>query len=75
MWLINVQCDFIEARKSGIIVVYENNQPRFIVDVALPGEIRTSEKVENYQELRQGIVKIWKIGELMVGFVQVYQQA
>ena len=72
---IHVQCDHvIEARRPDVPVDKENKVCA-ITDVAIPGDIRVSEKetekVEKYQDLRREIAKIWKIKEEKVVFIVI----
>ena len=53
-----IQCDReIKARKPDVAVVNKNERSCAIIDVAIPGGIRVSEKekekIQRYQELRE----------------------
>ena len=49
----------IKARKPDIVLVNKNERSFAIIDIAIPGEIRISEKekekIERYQELKREI--------------------
>lgn len=66
LWDVMIQCDhYIEYRKPDIVVVENDDRRCFIVDVAIPGDKRIvckeEEKVEKYQELRQDMIRTWKL--------------
>ena len=66
LWDVMIQCDhYIENRKPDIVVVEKDDRRCFIVDVAIPGDkrivSREEEKVEKYQELRQDMIRMWKL--------------
>ena len=45
LWDVMIQCDReIKARKSDIVVVNKNDRSCAIIDIAIPGDIRVSEK-------------------------------
>ena len=45
LWDVNIQCDhLIEARRPDIVVVSKGERKCSIIDVAVPGGSRTSEK-------------------------------
>ena len=53
-----IQCEReIKARKADIVVVNKNERNCAIIDIAIPGDIRVSErekeKIERYQELKK----------------------
>ena len=53
LWDINIQVDkFIKARRSDIILVRKEKKECVIIDIAVPGFIRTQmkedEKIEKY---------------------------
>ena len=55
-----IQCDTaIKARKPDIVVVNKNERSCAIIDIAIPGDIRVSEKekekIERCQELKRKI--------------------
>ena len=55
----------IKARKPDIVVVNKNEKSCAIIDIAIPGDIRVSEKekekIERYQELKKEIKRMWNI--------------
>ena len=67
LWnVIMIQCDGeIQARKPDIVVVNNSERSCAIADIAIPGDIRVSEKekekIERYQELKREIKRIWNI--------------
>ena len=45
LWDVMIQCDTeIKARKSDIVVVNKNERSCAIIDIAISGDIRVSEK-------------------------------
>ena len=61
-----IQCDReIKAKKPDIVVVNKNERSCAIIDIAIPGDIRVSEKekekIERYQELKREIKRVWNI--------------
>ena len=53
-----IQCDIeIKARQPDIALVNKNEKSCAIIDIAIPGDIRVSEKeqkkIEKYQELKR----------------------
>ena len=70
-----IQCDReIKARKPDIVVV-NKNETCAIIDIAIPGDIRVSEKekekIERYQELKTEIKRLWNIKNIKVTSVNV----
>ena len=66
MWNFNIQVDkFIEARRPNIIFVRKKKTECVIIDIAVPGDIRTQmkedEKIEKYEDLRWEISKPWGV--------------
>ena len=63
LWDVMIQCDReIKARKPDIVVVNKNERSCAIIDIAIPGDIRVSEKekekIERYQELKREIKRM-----------------
>uniref|UniRef100_A0A1X7VT24 Uncharacterized protein n=1 Tax=Amphimedon queenslandica TaxID=400682 RepID=A0A1X7VT24_AMPQE len=60
----------VEHCKPDIVVVMKREKSCMIIDVAVPGDTQVEgkedEKVENYQELRQEIVKLWGMKKVEV---------
>ena len=76
MWDFSIQTDHvIEARTPDLVVVDKNRRTCKVIDFAVPRDSRTGEKekekIENYQDLRMELQKIWnvrvKIIPLVVG--------
>ena len=66
-----LQCDReVKARKPNIVVVNKNKKSCAIIDIAIPGDIRVSEKerekIERYQELKGEIKRMWNIRGIKV---------
>ena len=64
MWDFNIQVDkFIEARRPDISLVRKKKKECVIIDIAVPGNIKTQlkedEKIEKYEDLRREISKLW----------------
>uniref|UniRef100_A0A1X7UR25 Uncharacterized protein n=1 Tax=Amphimedon queenslandica TaxID=400682 RepID=A0A1X7UR25_AMPQE len=71
LWNFMIQCDnYIEHRKPDIVVIDKIEKKCLIIDVAIPGDNRImkkeEEKVEKYKELRQEIIKLWKMKKVVV---------
>ena len=71
LWDVMIQCDReIKARKPDIVVVNKNERSCAIIDIAIPGDIRVSEKekekIERYQELKREIKRMWNIRSIKV---------
>ena len=64
-FMINV----IEHRKPDIVVI-DKKEKCLIIDVAIPGGNRImkkeEEKVEKYKDLRQEIIRLWKMKKVIV---------
>ena len=66
-----IQCDReIKARKPDIVVVNKNERSCAIIDIAIPGDIRVSEKekekIERYQKIKREIKTMWNIRSIKV---------
>ena len=71
LWDVMIQCDReIKARKPDIVVVNKNERSYAIVDIAIPGDIRVSEKekekIKRYQELKREIKRMLNIRSIKV---------
>ena len=71
LWDVMIQCDReIKARKPDIVVVNKNERSCAIIDIAIPGDIRVSEKekenIQRYQELKRKIKRILNIRSIKV---------
>ena len=71
LWDVMIQCDReIKARKPDIVVVNKNERSCAIIDIAIPGDIRVSEKekekIERDQELTREIKRMWNIRSIKV---------
>ena len=63
LWDVMIQCDReIKVRKPDIVVINKNERSCVIIDIALPGDIKVSEKenkkIERYQELKKEIKRM-----------------
>ena len=70
LWDVNIQCDhLIEARRPDLVVVIKGERKCIIIDIAVPGDSRTSdkekEKVEKYQDLKR-VKRIWNMRKVIV---------
>ena len=75
-WDVMIQCDReIKARKPDIVVVNKNERSCAIIDIAISGDIRVSEKekekMKRYQELKGEIKRMWNIRSIKVIPVEV----
>ena len=66
LWDVVIQCNReIKARKPDIVVVNKNERSCSIINIAIPGDIRISEKekekIERYKELKREIKRMWNI--------------
>ena len=66
LWDINIRCDnLIEARRPDLIVTDKKEQKGIIIDIAVPTDVRVEEKekekVEEYQDLKREIRRLWKL--------------
>ena len=71
LWNLMIQCDhMIECRRPDIVVVDKIRRQCMVIDIAVPGDSRVAkkeeEKIEKYEELRQEIMKIWKMKKVVV---------
>ena len=76
LWDVMIQCDReIKARKPDIVVVNKNERSCAIIDIAISGDTRVSEKekkkMERYQELKEEIKRMWNIRSIKVIPVEV----
>lgn len=71
LWDINIQCDnVITARRPDIVIINKQERLCTIVDVAIPTDVRVSdkekEKIEKYQDLKREIARLWKIRKVQI---------
>ena len=72
LWDMNIQRDnIIEARRPDIVLVEKKEKKCSIIDIAVPADVRCSEKkiekVEKYQDLKREIaIYIWKMRSVNV---------
>ena len=71
---LNIQVDkFIEARWPDIILFRKKNKECFIIDIAVPGDIKTQmkedEKIEKYEDLRREISKLWCVQTTVIPII------
>ena len=71
LWDFMIQCDhYIEHRKPDIVVIDKIEKKCLIIDIAIPGDNRImkkeEEKLEKYEELRQEIIRLWKMKKVIV---------
>ena len=71
LWDLNIQVGkFIEARRPDIILVRKKKKECVIIDIAVPGDIRTQmkedEKIEKYEDQRREISKPWGVQTTVV---------
>ena len=71
LWDMNLQCDYvIQARRPDIVVIDKKEKCAKIIDVAIPGDTRISdkeqEKIDKYQNIRREIQRIWKLNKVVV---------
>ena len=66
LWDFNIQVDkFIEARRPIIILIRKKKIECLIINIAVPGDIRTqmkeNKKIEKYEKLRREISNLWGV--------------
>ena len=71
LWDVMIQCNRdIKVRKPDIVVVNKNKRSCAIIDIAIPGAIRVTQKIEGknerYQELTREIKRMWNIRSIKV---------
>ena len=71
LWDFNIQCDHqIHHRRPDIVVIEKKSKTCQIIDIAVPGDKRAyskeNEKIENYEELRQELFKVWAMKKIEV---------
>lgn len=71
LWDFNVFVDkFIEARRPDIILVKKEVKECVIIDIAVPGDVRTKmkeeEKIDKYQDLAREISRLWGMSTTVV---------
>ena len=71
LWDMNIQCDnVIEARRPDIVIIDKKEKSCIIVDIAVPADGRVHEKerekVEEYQDLRREIGRLWQLRKVQV---------
>lgn len=74
LWDFNVYVDkYIEARRPDIIIVKKKEKECVIIDIAVPGDVRTmvkeDEKIEKYQDLRREVSRLWGVRTTVVPIV------
>ena len=84
LWDVMIQCDReIKAGKPDIVVVKRNERSWVRIDIAIPGDIRVSEKekekIKRYWELKRDIKRTWnirsiKVISMVVGHLEAYQR-
>ena len=63
LWDVMIQCDReIHSRKPDVVVVNKNERSCAIIDIAVPVDIRVSEKekekIKRYQKLKREIKRV-----------------
>ena len=74
LWDFNIQTDNeIQARRPDIVVVNKKDRKCYIIDVAVPGDVRISEKetenIEKYDELKKEVERLWKVKAKVIPIV------
>ena len=74
MWDFSIQTDYVKEAWRTYLVVVDKKRTCNIINFAVPGDSRIEEekeKIEQYQDLRRELQKIWnvrvKIIPLVVG--------
>ena len=57
-------------RRPDIVIINKEDRNCFIVDIAIPGDLRLSEKkgekIEKYQDLKREFVRLWNLKSAQV---------
>ena len=66
LWDFKIQTDHvIQHRQPDIVVVHKKEQKCQLIDIAIPKgsrvELKEHEKVDNYNELKSEVKKIWNL--------------
>ena len=74
LWDFNIQTDNeIQARRPDIVVVNKKDRKCYIIDVAVPGDVRIAEKetenIEKYDELKKEVERLWKVKAKVIPIV------
>ena len=74
LWDFNIQTDNeIQARRPDIVVVNKKDRKCYIIDVAVPGDVRIAEKetekIEKYDELKREVERLWKVKARVIPIV------
>ena len=74
LWDFNIQTDrVLEARRPDIVVTDKENQETWIIDIAIPGDLRVREKElekrEKHQDLAIEMRRLWKTSVKIVPIV------
>eukprot|EP00795_Rhopilema_esculentum_P003281 gene3280-biopygen1499 len=74
LWDVNIQTDnVIQARRPDIVVVNKKERKCYIIDVAVPGDVRIAEKemekIEKYDELKREVERLWKVKAKVIPIV------
>ena len=75
LWDFSIQYDhIIEARRPHILIMEKDKKVCKIINIAIPGDSRVSEKesekVKKYQDLKREITTIWSVKKVeMIPFV------
>ena len=60
----------IQDRRPDIVVLYETGKKCHLIDIAVPGdkeiELKEQENIDNYRKLRQEVIKIWNLSQVVV---------
>ena len=64
---------FIKARRPDIILVKKKVKEWFIIDIAVPGDVRTKikeeEKVDKYKDPAREIFRLWRMSTTSVPII------
>ena len=74
LWDVNIQTDNeIQARRPDIVVVNKKERKCYIIDFAVPGDVRIAEKemekIEKYDELKREVERLWKVKAKVIPIV------
>ena len=77
LWDFNIQTDrVLEARRPDIVVTDKENQETWIIDIAIPGDLRVKEKeLEKKEKYRDLAIEMRRLRKTSVKIVPIVVEA
>ena len=71
LWDFNIQTDHvIQQKRSDIVVMHKTERKCHLIDIAVTGdkriELKEQEKIDNHNELKREVKKIWNLSQVVV---------